>query len=97
MNNLEIMLNRVQVLIDLGTYANVATVQQVASNLNSLWDNIPGIDNDILTAELLQLSVYADGLENANEYFAAVRIYGGIAKSAKIIKEICRDLKWNNK
>lgn len=97
MNNLEIMLNRVQVLIDLGTYANVATVQQVASNLNSLWDNIPGIDNDILTAELLQLSVYANELEDANEYFAAVRIYGGIAKSAKIIKEICRDLKWNNK
>ena len=97
MNNLEIMLNRVQVLIDLGTYANVATVQQVASNLNSLWDNIPGIDNDILTAELLQLSVYADELKDANEYFAAVRIYGGIAKSAKIIKEICRDLKWGNK
>lgn len=97
MNNLEIMLNRIQVLIDLGTYANVTTVQQVASNLNSLWDNARGIDNDILTAELLQLSVYADVLKDTNEYFAAVHIYGGIAKSAKIIKEICRDLKWNNK
>lgn len=97
MNNLEIMLNRVQVLIDLGTYANAQLVQEITDTLNRLWDNVPGIDSNALTAELLQLSVYADKLKDSNEYFAAVRIYGGIAKSAKIIKEICRDLKWNNK
>lgn len=95
MKQLDYMLNRVQVLIDLGTYANVNTIQDVVNTLNHCWDNVSGIECDALTAELLQLSIYADEIISANEYFAAMRIYDGIAKSAKKVRETCRDLSWN--
>lgn len=86
---LKCMKRRVQVIVELGTYVNGTTAQDIADDLLYRWDKC-GVECDELTAVLTDLACAADEMPVFGTCKAVDLLH--LLRAARQAKEIIRDL-----